>query len=687
MGENQKTGELQQELSVFSTRLMLAEETDATGVFNLTQEFQTWLGKAAGAGFIWVKPFEDLCGQIFKTLEDSALSVQAFKRLNQAVTRASETLFRVLQTSDSVNETPGVDQNPAQEIALTSSENKVLGDEDFEVIKERQSVLEVSEQDKDSFKDLLEEAPEHLQSIEEGLLKLSQQGIWDPQMIFGPFHTLKGIFGFMGFMELNELIHFTETVLEKYKKGEQQPKSRQIDILLEVTDCVKNQIEEIGQGLSSGVITLTDCSLVMLKLQSVEKSSLKPEESDDKTLEESEPLAGVGLNQPRKESVDQSVRISVSKMDALLEAVGELAISQTQVSQGIEDRKILGHLAAEAGRLRKITKQLQDIVLSLRLVPVKPLFLRMSRLVHDLGRKTSKEISVVLIGEETELDKGVVEDLAEPMVHLIRNAVDHGIEGVEERIRQGKSPKARIILRAYQRAGDFVLEISDDGQGLDYNKLEKKGREKGLLKSGENSDPEKLANLIFEPGFSTAEKITDVSGRGVGMDAVRKKVQEMKGGIKVISQTGQGTTFMLKLPLTMALMDGVLVRIGRERYVLPAAKVKKFMALSDTNKHSLGTGQGSWLVNREEHIPLIDLKVWFNSAVSDNNRAVAVHVENSGKQAALLVDEVLEKQSVVVKGLSESLGDLKGVSGGAILGDGRVGLILDVDTLVDAKLG
>jgi two-component system chemotaxis sensor kinase CheA len=318
------------------------------------------------------------------------------------------------------------------------------------------------------------------------------------------------------------------------------------------------------------------------------------------------------------------------------------------------------------------------------MVPVQPLFLRMSRLARDLSRKTGKPLVLELEGSETEIDRRMVEELVEPLVHLIRNAVDHGLESPEERSLLGKNPEARLKLTARHQGGDFVMELSDDGRGLDYEKLLEKARQWGLVNDREKPSEEWLSELIFKPGFSTAEKITEVSGRGVGLDAVKRKLQSLKGSVRLTSQAGKGMIFFLRIPLTLALMDGILVRIGKTRYVLPAFQVVGFTALLEAEEHSIGDGR-KWLTTAQEHLPLIDLQESLGLELDRKLKPVMVQVESLGRKACLVVDEVLGKQQVVIKELGESLRDLEGVTGGAILGDGKVGLILDLAAFLEAK--
>jgi two-component system, chemotaxis family, sensor kinase CheA len=304
----------------------------------------------------------------------------------------------------------------------------------------------------------------------------------------------------------------------------------------------------------------------------------------------------------------------------------------------------------------------------------------MSRLARDLSQKTGKLLRMELEGGETELDKRMTEELVDPLIHLIRNAVDHGIESPEARAAAGKPVEARLTLKAGHQGGDFVLRVEDDGAGLSYEKLRQKGTALGFLSQGEASK-ERLTELIFLPGFSTADKVTEVSGRGVGLDAVKRKILALKGSIQVESREGQGTAFIFRIPLTMALIDGIVVRVGFSRYILPSFHVRQFLALKETESHQVSRSRG-WLTTAFGHIPVVELYEWFGCGAASGSQAVVVHVQVGEREACLVVDEVVGKQQVVVKGLGEHLQGLPGVAGGAILGDGQVGFILDLNALV-----
>ena len=328
----------------------------------------------------------------------------------------------------------------------------------------------------------------------------------------------------------------------------------------------------------------------------------------------------------------------------------------------------------------------------MRLVPIGPLFRRMERLVRDLSRQFGKLVEMETQGDDIELDRNIVEELADPLMHMVRNAMDHGIEMPAERERAGKNPTARLLLKAQHRAGQVVIEIGDDGRGLDREKLSRKGVERGLIASAEGRSDTEIFNLIFEAGFSTAAQVTNVSGRGVGMDVVRKHIENLRGRIEIRSTLGAGTSFFLKLPLTLAIIDGLVVGVGQERYIVPLFGVKEMLRPTADTIWTVQHKAEMALV-RGDLLPVMRLYRRFHvkPGSEDPLQSVLVIAEVEGERFCVMVDELIGKQELVIKSLGETFKDVPGVAGGAILGDGRVGLILDLERLfqngaVDANL-
>jgi two-component system chemotaxis sensor kinase CheA len=387
-----------------------------------------------------------------------------------------------------------------------------------------------------------------------------------------------------------------------------------------------------------------------------------------------------------KAATSQTVRVNTEKLDSIMDVVGELVIVQSQLVETArlhaEDGSPLQRNVSQLGR---ITKELQRTAMALRMIPIKPTFQKMERLVRDLARDFDKKVSFVTAGDETELDRTVVEEIGDPLVHMVRNALDHGLETTAGRLAAGKPETGTVTLRAYHQGGSIVIELQDDGRGMDPDRIYKKAVEKGVVPAGAVLSREEIFALIFAPGFSTAEKVTAVSGRGVGMDVVKRNISKLRGKIEIDSTLGQGSTFKIKLPLTMAIIDGLVVRVGADRFILPSTSVQ--MALRPA-KENISTiyGQGEVLDLRGRLLPLHRLHRSFRIAADAQQPwdGIVVIVESSGKSWALLVDEMINKQEVVIKNLGAFMAGLPGVSGGAILGDGNIALILDPGSLLQA---
>jgi two-component system chemotaxis sensor kinase CheA len=375
-----------------------------------------------------------------------------------------------------------------------------------------------------------------------------------------------------------------------------------------------------------------------------------------------------------------TLKVDSKKLDNLVDMVGELVIAQSMVQQNpvfasIKEQKLIRDFSL----LKRITNDLQRISMSLRMVPIRQTFQKMTRLVRDLSKKSEKLVELSMSGEETEIDRNMVESLYDPLVHMIRNAVDHGIELPSLRKEMGKTEMGKIFLRAYQKGGNVVIEMEDDGQGLNREKILKKAKEKGLLSEEMQLTDYQIDNLIFEPGFSTADKITDVSGRGVGMDVVRKTIEKLKGKVEIFSTQGKGCRFIIRVPLTLAIMDGIIVRVGDEQYIIPTLFIKETLR---PRPEDITTVQqrGNLVRVRNNLLPLIRLHHLLGIIPHKKEpwEALVIVVENEGNQRCLMVDDLIGKQEVVIKNLGEKLKEVKGVAGATIMGDGHVGLILDI---------
>jgi two-component system, chemotaxis family, sensor kinase CheA len=380
-----------------------------------------------------------------------------------------------------------------------------------------------------------------------------------------------------------------------------------------------------------------------------------------------------------------SIRVSIDKIDELMNTVGELVITQSMLSQSAA--QLEGHTADELrGGLAQLERQmraLQESVMRVRMLPISFVFNRFPRMVRDLSQKLGKNIELKLVGEQTELDKTVLEKIGDPLVHLVRNSIDHGLELPDQRLEAGKPAVGTITLNAYHKGGNVTLEVSDDGGGLDRARIERKARERGLLAPDEELSDDRIYNLIFAPGFSTAEVVSDVSGRGVGMDVVRRNVNELGGHIQVLSEAGKGTTVRIRLPLTLAILDGQLVRVGEEVYVVPLVAIVETIQIARERVSSVA-GRAELFRLRDDYIPIVRLSEHFgiDSKITDLLDGLLMIVEADGRRVGIFVDDLLAQQQVVIKSLETNFRQIPGLAGATMLGDGRVALIIDVPGLI-----
>ena len=387
-------------------------------------------------------------------------------------------------------------------------------------------------------------------------------------------------------------------------------------------------------------------------------------------------------------SADSSIRVGINKIDELINMVGELVITQSMLSQvGTEvtefDSGMVEKLRDGLGQLERNTRELQESVMRIRMLPISFSFNRFPRLVHDLSAKLGKKIELKISGESTELDKTVMEKIGDPLVHLVRNSLDHGIEMPEIRAAKGKPETGIVHLNAYHQGGYIVIEISDDGGGLPADKIISRAKERGLVPADETLSQERIMDLIFEPGFSTADTVSDVSGRGVGMDVVRRNIKDLGGSIAVHSEEDKGSIFTIRLPLTLSILDGQLLSVGEETFIMPLVSIVESLQIDVAKVSTIASCEEMYKL-REDYVPIVRLYDIFglqpnNTSLHD---ALLVIVEHDGHKVGLLVDELLGQQQVVIKSLETNYQRVEGLSGATILGDGTVALILDVGGLI-----
>jgi|CZKS01.1.fsa_nt_gi two-component system chemotaxis sensor kinase CheA len=405
---------------------------------------------------------------------------------------------------------------------------------------------------------------------------------------------------------------------------------------------------------------------------------VEAEESKTGPAAPAAPVAAVAAVQtpPR----DASIRVATSKVDKLVDLVGELVIAQSMAHEIVHNFSgvRLAELQEAVAQMERHIRELQERVMSVRMLPIGHIFGRFPRLVRDLSIQLSKNVRLEMAGEDTELDKGVVEQMSDPLTHLIRNSIDHGIEPGEERVRNGKPEQGLIRLEAFHQAGSVIVEISDDGRGLDAGRIRRKAIERGLIAESDALTEAQIGDLIFSAGFSTAEKVSDLSGRGVGLDVVRRNVEALNGSVTLAAQPGKGARVRIQLPLTLAILDGLSVRVGRETYVVPLVAISESIRPTAEQVKTIA-GRGEVVMVRGEALPLLRLHRLFEipTEVVDPCRGLTVIVEHASHRFALLVDELLGQQQVVIKSLEAHYHKVEGVLGATILGDGRAALILD----------
>ncbi|MDD1620987.1 MAG: chemotaxis protein CheA [Methylococcaceae bacterium] len=454
----------------------------------------------------------------------------------------------------------------------------------------------------------------------------------------------------------------------------------------EVFDWVEDDCDLAKQAIYSAVaepapLAVTEQTQI-LKPASIEPITIPTVAQP--TAAEKEPKKEESKTSASKAS--SSIRVDTGKIDTLINMVGELVITQSMLSLIGEHFELnkLDQLKNGLSQLERHTRELQESVMNIRMLPISFVFSRFPRLAHDISSKLGKKIELKLVGENTEVDKTVVELLSDPLVHLVRNSLDHGIEMPELRRAAGKPETGTVILKAYHRGGNIVIEVSDDGKGLDKDKLRAKAIEKGLIAEDAILSDKQCFELIFMPGFSTAEKLTDISGRGVGMDVVRRNIQALGGNIEIISELGKGSTMAIHLPLTLAILDGQSIAVGDETYILPLGSIIESLNIKEDRVNRV-VGKGETFLLRGEYLPIIRIHEIFNVPKPKATKltdGLLVVVEGQGIRCGLFIDDLLGQQQVVIKSLEANYRRVEGVSAATILGDGSVALILDIPGLV-----
>ncbi|MHB9003636.1 MAG: chemotaxis protein CheA [Coriobacteriia bacterium] len=529
--------------------------------------------------------------------------------------------------------------------------------------------------------DFVTRSIEHLDNADSLLLTLEKSPN-DTEALdatFRVFHTIKGMAGFLGFVEIERFAHDTESFLDGPRKGQEPFSPEAFDAVFAAVDGMRELIALRPGGATDSPRPLQADAGPTIPGDDAH-SLPRPRASSSGDLSSPAPKSAASS----RRAADSVVRVDEERLDLLLDTIGELVIAEAMASEAARTNTAAWAILGEKlSRLDKITRELQEMATSLRMVPLKGTFGRMARLVRDLSQKAGKPVEFVSEGDDTELDKAMVDLMYDPLVHLMRNAVDHGLENPDVRLAAGKPGTGRLTLRAFHAGGSVCVEIEDDGAGLNVQAVLSKARAQGLVAPDATLSSREVHDLLFVPGFSTADRVTDVSGRGVGMDVVKRTVEGLRGTIDVTSTPGRGTRFTLRLPLTLAIIDGMALRVGAERYILPTLVIQRSLR-PDTHDVSTVLGRGEVLATDEGMVPLVRLARLFDITDDDPDPCdgIVVLVGENGARAGLVASELLGQQQTVIKPLGEGVSNTPGISGGAIMPDGTVGLILDVSGLV-----
>jgi two-component system chemotaxis sensor kinase CheA len=540
----------------------------------------------------------------------------------------------------------------------------------------------------------LEEAVQLLFDAEQCFLKLEtnphEPGIVD--CIFRLAHNIKGSANAVGFCDLGHFMHEIESLLLKIRNHELQIDSELVDIFLKCNDLLTVWISKLVEDSNAQV----DYQPLLERMQKFNAShqsvtSSPPPHAGFEIFDET-PSANP-ITEPNKPGEsplptplkDDSIRIPLQHVDGLINEIGELVILQTVLKQ--QKHLVSSPLIQKTiDQLSKISRQIQDSSMRLRMVPLHMTFQKMQRILRDTSKALGKDVNLHITGESTGLDKTVLDNLGDPLVHLIRNAVDHGIESPEERLKTGKSAQGNVWLTAYHQSGKLVIEIKDDGRGLDPAHLIRTARKRGILADDETPPDSEACQLIFHPGFSTKSQVTDISGRGVGLDVVKTNITKLKGEIELENHPGQGACFRIWLPLTLAIIEGMVIGLNEtERYVVPLTQVYEIFEVTGAELHAMGRNEEVFDI-RGKTLPLYHLgRVLDREGQLPKGRGVVIVSRVNQKEYAFTAERVVSQQQVVIKQLGKDLKKISGISGSAILGDGKAALILDLEEIAKGR--
>ena len=575
------------------------------------------------------------------------------------------------------------------------------------------------------------EADEQLEATEESLLGL-EKDLNDSELLdraFGAIHTFKGNCGLFGFQELERLGHQFESILEDFKSGDITINHKGVTVLLRVLDVMKSalaalsdqkgvveQVEDYLQmmvdyrstGHVASIVGKSEATMlgeILVEMNAISRATLdealvRQAQSVGEILRDMDQVDTDQVNEAlevqrqrrdviphsartRKATSSQNIRVDLYKLDSLMNLVGELIVAENMVTHNPDlEGYEFENFKKASYQLNRISRELQDIAMSLRMIPIEGVFYKMKRVVRDVSQKQGKQVELIMSGEDTEVDKSVAEQISGPLLHIIRNAIDHGLESPEKRAEAGKNPIGQIHLRASHESGEVVIEISDDGVGIDRKKVIEKATASGLIQEDAQLNDQDVFNLLFQAGFSTADAVTDISGRGVGMDVVRRDIESINGRIHISSQQNKGSCFTIRIPLTLAIIEGMLVRLGKNLFTIPLLSVRETLQAKPSMISR--TIDGSEMVKIREHlVPVLRLDTLFSTEADSTHLqdGILIMVEFEGYQICLFADEIVGQYQAVIKGLSSFFGAVRGISGTSIMSNGEISLILDIPGL------
>jgi len=532
--------------------------------------------------------------------------------------------------------------------------------------------------------DYLEDATTHLEAVEAGLLELERKRGKSPDkalttLMLGNLHTLKGNSGMIGLATVQQYVHKLETVLKTVAERSAPLPTPFFETFYSAVNLLRETMRKLSANphekldFSDDLMCL-DYALVS-EAEAVEATPLAVSKKDDFSY----------ITQK-----SNTLRVNFEKLDELLNLVGELVIHRTallalesRVKESVRDRQLLEAFSEASQMIGKSAGDLRESIMKARMLPVKVVFQRFTRLVRDLSRQHGKEINLQFEGDETELDKTVIDEIGEPLLHLIRNAIDHGIETPAARRKRKKPAAGTIRLTARHESSHIIIAVQDDGQGIDADKIRKLALGKGLIDNNQaqSMNDDEARQLLFLPGFSTSKEVTETSGRGIGLDVVKNTVTSFNGLIEIDSQLDRGTTFTIKLPLTLAIINALMVEVSGEIFAIPLSGVQESIKIASSSIHTVADGEIIQL--RDRLLPIVRLDQFFTLGRGNSNAEEYVVVVGSGeKRGGLVVDRLIGQQEIVIKGIDDYLGELPGISGGTVLGDGSVAMILDIASLI-----